>query len=459
MQYNQPFDQPTNPNAAYVNGNPSTGTPGSIPPAAAIEYPQREIANLIADVGLTPTNSDLHQLGKGIQTGKLFYAVDTSGVANTVAVTLVPAPSAYVEGMSLKIKMANAPTGPSTITANGLAAKAITVSGGSAVGANAWKVGDVVSLVFDGTNFQLQNIAGAGGSVIYYGHDIGSTNNIAVSPTPTPVAYVEGMILDVKLANSVTGATVINVSSLGVKSVIKGDGSALSANTAVAGEIIRLIYDGTKFQLENVLSTNFRATSYQVYASVGSYTWTCPAGVTQVKIRMCGAGGGGGAGVNFGGGAGGNGGSYAELIYNVSPGSNYSVVIGGGGGGGGGAGGAGGTTSFNGVLTITGGGGGLAGNGTGGSTGGSSAVSGSSQFAVTGGTGQYGSGNAASLAQGGAGGGSVFQAPQFSPICFSGGPLNGYTSGSGAAGSGGASSNGSTGIGGAGGDGVIILEF
>ena len=61
MQYNQPYGV-SDPNAPYINGNPSTGTMGSIPPAASIEYPQREIVNLITDAEMTPTNSDLHQL-------------------------------------------------------------------------------------------------------------------------------------------------------------------------------------------------------------------------------------------------------------------------------------------------------------------------------------------------------------------------------------------------------------
>ena len=47
------------PNAPYINGNPTTGTMGSIPPAASIENPQREIVNFITDSGLTPTDADL----------------------------------------------------------------------------------------------------------------------------------------------------------------------------------------------------------------------------------------------------------------------------------------------------------------------------------------------------------------------------------------------------------------
>ena len=66
MKYNQPYGI-TDPNAAYINGNPTTGTMGSIPPAASIEYPQREIVALIAAAGLTPDNADLAQVLKAIK--------------------------------------------------------------------------------------------------------------------------------------------------------------------------------------------------------------------------------------------------------------------------------------------------------------------------------------------------------------------------------------------------------
>jgi hypothetical protein len=62
MQYNQPFDQPSNPNASYVDGNPAAGIQGSIVPAASIEFPQREIMNAIQAAGLVGTNADLNQL-------------------------------------------------------------------------------------------------------------------------------------------------------------------------------------------------------------------------------------------------------------------------------------------------------------------------------------------------------------------------------------------------------------
>jgi hypothetical protein len=64
MKYNQPYDQPSSPNAPYVDGNPEAGIQGSIVPAASIEYPQREIVAAIQAAGLTGDNADLTQLLK-----------------------------------------------------------------------------------------------------------------------------------------------------------------------------------------------------------------------------------------------------------------------------------------------------------------------------------------------------------------------------------------------------------
>ena len=77
MKYNQPYGV-SDPQAAYINGNPATGTMGSIPPAEAVEFDQREIVNVIQyahDQGLVdftsqpcaqPSNGDLQQLLKAI---------------------------------------------------------------------------------------------------------------------------------------------------------------------------------------------------------------------------------------------------------------------------------------------------------------------------------------------------------------------------------------------------------
>lgn len=55
------------PNAAYVNGDPATGTEGSIPPAEAFEHHLRELVHLIEYSGQTPDHTDLEQVRKAIQ--------------------------------------------------------------------------------------------------------------------------------------------------------------------------------------------------------------------------------------------------------------------------------------------------------------------------------------------------------------------------------------------------------
>lgn len=65
MQYTQPFGV-TDPNASYVNGNPATGTAGSIPPGPALEAPQREIVHCITQAGISPNAGDLTQLWQAI---------------------------------------------------------------------------------------------------------------------------------------------------------------------------------------------------------------------------------------------------------------------------------------------------------------------------------------------------------------------------------------------------------
>ncbi len=68
MKYTSPLGgQPGDP---YVDGNPATGTDGSVVPARAIEAPQREITAVITASGQVPSDDDMGQLAKAIQSGK-----------------------------------------------------------------------------------------------------------------------------------------------------------------------------------------------------------------------------------------------------------------------------------------------------------------------------------------------------------------------------------------------------
>ena len=96
----------------------------------------------------------------------------------------------------------------------------------------------------------------------------------------------------------------------------------------------------------------------QVFSSAGTFTWTCPIGVTKIMVEVWGAGGGGGP--NGGGGGGG----YGKEIVSVIPNTTYTIIVGAGGAWGtiGTTGGTGGTTSFGSLISATGGMGGNTGN-------------------------------------------------------------------------------------------------
>lgn len=83
--------------------------------------------------------------------------------------------------------------------------------------------------------------------------------------------------------------------------------------------------------VESPVYNNIKLLS-QVYSSHGSYTFTVPSGVTNVKVTIIGAGGGGARVTNLSHG-GGAGGATAIIWKEVTPGSSHTVVVGEGGSG------------------------------------------------------------------------------------------------------------------------------
>lgn len=83
---------------------------------------------------------------------------------------------------------------------------------------------------------------------------VAGTNTITASMTPALTAYVSRMSVIFTPANNNTGATTININSLGAKSIVKGDGTALETGDLQASTAHLLLYDGTNFVLLNPLS-------------------------------------------------------------------------------------------------------------------------------------------------------------------------------------------------------------
>lgn len=79
-----------------------------------------------------------------------------------------------------------------------------------------------------------------------------SANTITITLAPVPTSYTAGMTLRIKVANSITGATVVNVNGLGNKNLTKQGILALVQGDVIATQVIAITYDGTQFQLQNM---------------------------------------------------------------------------------------------------------------------------------------------------------------------------------------------------------------
>lgn len=82
-----------------------------------------------------------------------------------------------------------------------------------------------------------------------YAVDTGAVNAYVVSLSPAPTAYVEGMDVFMRTANTNTASPTINVNSLGVRGIFTNSGAALNPGSITAGGITHLKYNGTDFRI------------------------------------------------------------------------------------------------------------------------------------------------------------------------------------------------------------------
>jgi len=255
MKYEQPYGI-TDTDASYINGNPLTGQKGSIPPAAAIENPQREIVAVIDSSDFTPTDNDLMQLLRSVRRQRLNFAIDT-GAQNSLVVTLDPPLEDYHQGFPLRVLAAYDNTGATQINVNGLGLRNIKRSDGSALQSGDIKAGMIANLVDTGTVYQLQNpLVGTASSSNIYQTDIPYIADTSVTPntitavySPAITSISEGTFISVKVANKNTGGVTINVNALTGLPIYRDDGTALQAGDILQAETILLEHHGTYYQI------------------------------------------------------------------------------------------------------------------------------------------------------------------------------------------------------------------
>ena len=97
--------------------------------------------------------NDYAALGQ-IQDSAVIYGT-AAGTANALTLTLSPAITAYVAGMTLRVKVNTTNTGAATINVNSVGAKNIKMQDGSALIGGEMVASRIVTLSYDGTNFLL----------------------------------------------------------------------------------------------------------------------------------------------------------------------------------------------------------------------------------------------------------------------------------------------------------------
>jgi hypothetical protein len=264
MKYQPPYGI-ADPDASYINGNPASGIEGSIPPAAAIEQPMREIVNVITASQFTPSDGDLAQLLRSIRRQFLNFCIDT-GTLNSLVVTLNPPLEQYWQGMPLHVLIGITNTAACVINVNGLGNRAIKRPDGSDLHAGDMTAGMIANLLDTGTVYQLQNamsgVAGTSNTYtvqIPYIADTGTVNTIKAIYSPALTAIVEGQYVAVKVAFTNTGAMTFQPNALPTLPVYRQDGQPLMANDIRLNETILLENHGTYYQVQTYVQSQFPA--------------------------------------------------------------------------------------------------------------------------------------------------------------------------------------------------------
>lgn len=233
--------------------------------------------------------------------GSLF-AADT-GVADAYVVDLSPAISSYVTGTVYRFGAGNANTGASTVNINSVGAVSIVkVAGGvtTALAANDIRAGQIVEIVYDGTNMQLQSTLGNAAftaltkadvlQAAEFAADAGGSDAYAITLSPAITAYVTGARYRFKANTANTGAATLNINGVGAQTIKKLQGGVttdLSDNDIRAGQWVEVVWDGTNFQMVSMLGNvpTPSTTPVCIQVAVSDETTALTTGAAKVTFR------------------------------------------------------------------------------------------------------------------------------------------------------------------------------
>ena len=182
--------------------------------------------------------------------GPHFFAAGTLAGAN-YTMTLNPALTSYATGAWLLFEAdADCPAGPVTVNVNGLGVKTIKKRGGLVdLAARDIRVGQVVFLEYDGTNFQMLQPTPELDEE--FCTDTGAADAYAIAPAIplTAQAQALGKVFRFRAGNANTGASTLDASALGPQPLRKLNNVPLVAGDIAAGQVLKVQWDGANWQL------------------------------------------------------------------------------------------------------------------------------------------------------------------------------------------------------------------
>ena len=209
-----------------------------------------------------PTNPiwTLDNITAGQLVGNSYTAAGTNAIALTPAAN-TPTPTSYANYNTYVFSAPATSTGPVTMQVGSLGYLNCYINGTQAT-TGSLQAGETFIAVY---NSALNS--GAGGFSLFpsisavplvYAAETGAANAYVITPTPVISAYVAGQIYEFIATNANTGASTLNVNSLGAKSILNQAGGALIANQILAGSVVSVVYNGTAFIMQNVNSTGYQ---------------------------------------------------------------------------------------------------------------------------------------------------------------------------------------------------------
>ena len=147
------------------------------------------------NVGNGATRTNYPSVGQ-VMDGGLLYASTVGGDGDAITLTFSPAITALVEGMNLSFTVGSNNTTAVTIAVNGLTAVSLVKNGSTALVADDIQSGDVVTIQYDGTSFQLTSPLRA---------EAIANEQVLISSNDTTKGYLDDKIaLSAELNSSIT---------------------------------------------------------------------------------------------------------------------------------------------------------------------------------------------------------------------------------------------------------------